>query len=65
MESGSVVTWMSEDNYMFRLSAFTDRLLDWYRSSPQGKGCMCVSRMLTAIHMHGSHRTGASAAGCD
>ena len=36
IESGSAVAWMSEENYMFRLSAFSDRLLAWYKSSPQG-----------------------------
>ncbi|KAH8618490.1 putative tRNA synthetases class I (I L M and V) putative (M) [Trypanosoma vivax] len=37
LESGHVVTWMAEDNYMFRLSAFRDRLLAWYNDNP---GCI-------------------------
>nr|CCC93371.1 putative methionyl-tRNA synthetase [Trypanosoma congolense IL3000] len=37
LESGHVVTWVAEDNYMFRLSAFRDRLLDWYNENP---GCI-------------------------
>ncbi|CUG85473.1 methionyl-tRNA synthetase, putative [Bodo saltans] len=36
-ESKNPVTWVAEDNYMFRLSAFRDRLLHWYRSNP---GCI-------------------------
>ncbi len=28
------VEQMSEDNYFFKLSAFSDRLLDWYESNP-------------------------------
>jgi methionyl-tRNA synthetase len=35
VESGQPVVWMSENNYMFRLSAFRDRLLDWYRANPE------------------------------
>lgn len=34
LESGHVVTWVEEDNYMFRLSAFRDRLLEYYHSNP-------------------------------
>ncbi|CAD2220980.1 methionyl-tRNA synthetase [Angomonas deanei] len=34
LESGHVVTWVEEENYMFRLSAFRERLLDFYRSNP-------------------------------
>ena len=34
MESGHTVEWASEDNYMFRLSAFQDRLLEWIDSKP-------------------------------
>lgn len=37
LESGHVVTWVEEDNYMFRLSAFRERLLDYYHSNP---GCI-------------------------
>jgi methionyl-tRNA synthetase len=28
------VEWLKEDNYFFKLSAFTDRLLEWYGSHP-------------------------------
>jgi methionyl-tRNA synthetase len=28
-ESGNPVTWMKEDNYMFKLSEFSDRLHKW------------------------------------
>ncbi len=28
------VEWLEEENYFFRLSAFTDRLLDWYADDP-------------------------------
>ncbi len=28
------VEWLKEDNYFFKLSAFSDRLLEWYRSHP-------------------------------
>lgn len=37
LESGHVVTWVSEENYMFRLSAFRERLLEWYHANP---GCI-------------------------
>eukprot|EP00331_Platyophrya_macrostoma_P033963 CAMPEP_0176442230 /NCGR_PEP_ID=MMETSP0127-20121128/21686_1 /TAXON_ID=938130 /ORGANISM="Platyophrya macrostoma, Strain WH" /LENGTH=662 /DNA_ID=CAMNT_0017827193 /DNA_START=258 /DNA_END=2246 /DNA_ORIENTATION=- len=36
-ESGNPCVWVTEENYMFRLSAFKDRLLEWYRSNP---GCI-------------------------
>ena len=36
-ESGQPCTWVTEDNYMFRLSAFKDRLLEWYNANP---GCI-------------------------
>ncbi len=28
------VEWLEEENYFFRLSAFTDRLLEWYEQNP-------------------------------
>lgn len=34
LDSGHVVTWVTEENYMFRLSAFSDRLLEWYEKNP-------------------------------
>ncbi|KAL7701023.1 methionyl-tRNA synthetase [Lotmaria passim] len=34
LESGHVVTWVEEENYMFRLSAFRDRLLQHYHDHP-------------------------------
>ena len=33
-ESGNPVTWVTEENYMFRLSAFQEPLLKWYRENP-------------------------------
>lgn len=33
-ETGSEVEWISESNYFFRLSAFRERLLDFYRAHP-------------------------------
>jgi len=33
-ETGKEVEWTSEANYHFRLSAFKDRLLDFYKSNP-------------------------------
>ena len=33
-ETGKEVEWTSEPNYHFRLSAFKDRLLDFYRENP-------------------------------
>jgi len=33
---GRPVVQMEEDNYFFKLSAFEQRLLDWYESSPEG-----------------------------
>ena len=29
MNSEQPVTWMEEENYMFRLSDFKDRLIEW------------------------------------
>lgn len=34
IETGNVVTWSEEENYHFRLSAFRDRLLDFYKLNP-------------------------------
>jgi methionyl-tRNA synthetase len=34
-ESGHPVERLSESSYFFRLSAFQDRLLDWYRANPE------------------------------
>ncbi|KAK0109590.1 methionyl-tRNA synthetase [Cadophora gregata] len=34
-ETGKEVEWTSERNYHFRLSAFKDRLLDFYKSNPE------------------------------
>jgi methionyl-tRNA synthetase len=34
-ESGNPVERLSEPSYFFRLSAFQDRLLDWYRTNPE------------------------------
>ncbi|KAG8623215.1 hypothetical protein KVT40_008191 [Elsinoe batatas] len=33
-ETGNEVQWSSEDNYHFRLSAFRDRLLEFYKANP-------------------------------
>jgi methionyl-tRNA synthetase len=33
---GRPVEFLKEDNYFFKLSAFTDRLLEWYESDPDG-----------------------------
>ena len=34
MESGHPVIWLSEENYMFRLSSFQEKLLDWLDNNP-------------------------------
>ncbi|XP_066437122.1 methionine--tRNA ligase, mitochondrial [Eleutherodactylus coqui] len=34
LESGHQVHWMSEENYMFRLSQLRPKLLDWLRTEP-------------------------------
>ncbi len=34
-ESGNPVERLSESSYFFRLSAFQDRLLEWYRANPE------------------------------
>lgn len=34
LESGHVVNWVAEENYFFRLSAFQDRLLKYYKENP-------------------------------
>ncbi len=33
--TGAKVEWVSESSYFFKLSAYQDRLLDWYRSQPE------------------------------
>lgn len=33
-ESGTEVEWMEEESYFFRLSAYTDKLLDYYEKHP-------------------------------
>ncbi|CAO1629878.1 unnamed protein product [Parajaminaea phylloscopi] len=35
IETGQKVEWSSEENYKFRMSAFQDRLVDWYESNPE------------------------------
>lgn len=32
--SGATVEWMEEESYFFRLSAYQDKLLDWYEKNP-------------------------------
>lgn len=34
LESGHVVTWVAEENYFFRLSAFQEPLLKYYKENP-------------------------------
>lgn len=34
IETGKEVEWTSERNYHFRLSAFKDRLIEWYKQNP-------------------------------
>ncbi|KAF2759233.1 methionine-tRNA synthetase [Pseudovirgaria hyperparasitica] len=34
-ETGKEVQWVSEINYRFRLSAFRERLLEWYKDNPR------------------------------
>lgn len=35
IESGSEVEWVEEKNYHFRLTAFKDKLLDFYKANPE------------------------------
>lgn len=43
--TGADVTWMKEESYFFRLSAWTQPLLDYYQQHPDfiGPRCVCVS----------------------
>ena len=34
METGHLVEWSSEDNYLFKLTAFREQLLDWVNTQP-------------------------------
>ena len=34
METGHTVEWSSEENYMFKLSEFQEKLLHWINSTP-------------------------------
>jgi methionyl-tRNA synthetase len=36
IESGQLVEWMQEENYMFKLSAFQERLIEWLHTHPEG-----------------------------
>ncbi len=37
METGNVVEWSSEENYLFRLTAFREKLLEWINTKPYRK----------------------------
>ena len=42
-ETGNAVIWMSEENYMFRLSDYEQPLLQWLDENPEGAFvCVCV-----------------------
>ena len=43
--TGADVTWMKEESYFFRLSAWTQPLLDYYQQHPDfiGPRCVCLS----------------------
>ncbi|KAH0559669.1 hypothetical protein GP486_003814 [Trichoglossum hirsutum] len=47
IETGKQVEWTSESNYHFRLSAFRDRLLEFYRQNP--KFIVPASRMADVV----------------
>lgn len=36
-ETGNRVEWSAEENYMFRLSIFREKLLEWLESDEQGE----------------------------
>ncbi|KAF9305622.1 methionyl-tRNA synthetase [Mortierella antarctica] len=36
IETGKVVEWTTEENYKFRLSAFTEKLSEWLHKNPDG-----------------------------
>lgn len=46
MESGHIVEWTREDNFMFRLTSFRDRLLEWVETKPYRK-YICSSKCLS------------------
>lgn len=48
MESGHVVEWTREDNFMFRLTSFRDRLLEWVETKPYRK-YICSFKYLNFI----------------
>ena len=37
VETGHPVEWCSEENYLFRLTAFRERLLEWINTEPYRK----------------------------
>lgn len=39
-ETGNRVEWSQEENYMFRLSLFRDRLLDWLEADETSKSAL-------------------------
>ena len=41
METGHTLEWSSEENYMFKLTAFRDSLLEWIDAKPY-RMCVCV-----------------------
>ena len=50
IETGHNVEWSSEVNYMFKLSAFKEQLLDWIDSTPYRT---CVHPLLIVLLING------------
>lgn len=36
IETSQPVEWMQEENYMFKLGSFKERLINWLKANPQG-----------------------------
>uniref|UniRef100_A0A8D3ALC3 Methionine--tRNA ligase, mitochondrial n=1 Tax=Scophthalmus maximus TaxID=52904 RepID=A0A8D3ALC3_SCOMX len=52
LESGHKVEWMTEENYMFRLSAFRSQLLDWLRGNPRAVQPECFHQFVLQWLQH-------------
>ena len=48
LESGHTVEWCLEENYLFRLTAFREKLLEWINTEPYRKKCGHIDECASA-----------------
>lgn len=49
-ESGHVVEWSSEENYMFKLSNYKDQVIEWIEKSIKPESFTAILRNMTISH---------------